>query len=74
MLIPPRHPSPFPPLRNSFLAHTHTSERAGKWKLSEAFPSDYLVVMGVGSVNLYAFMGKNRPIFVYTCTERYICI
>lgn len=74
MLIPLRHPSSFPPHRNLFLAHMHTSEKAGRWKLSEAFPSAYLVVMGLSSINLFAFMGKNRPIFVYTCTERYICI
>lgn len=30
--------------------------------------------VGVSSINLYAFMWKNRPIFVYTCTERDICI
>lgn len=70
----PRHPSPFPSPHNLFLAHMHTGEKVGRWKLSEAFSSAYLVVMGIRNINLYAFMEENRPIFVYTCTESYICI
>lgn len=70
----PQASPPFPSFHNLFLAHMHTGKRVGRWKLSEAFSSAYLVVMGIRSINLYGFTEENRPIFMYTCTERYICI
>lgn len=55
--------SPFPlsmsmPHCVSFLMRLHVRvNMAGRWMLSEAFPS-HLVVMGASSINLYAFWGK----------------
>lgn len=63
--------SPSPQFVSGTYAHTWKGREV---EVVRGLSFCYLVVMGVSSINLYAFMGKNRPIFVYTCTERYICI